>query len=1171
MPQPGACWHLKKHQRNDVIIITYHIHYHRHKITTITIITIIIIILLGCIIKQNKVRTGIKHKEDSVRCDFISFLQSLVKNCGFASSRVKELGKLSCPEDLDLDFWENLRHVQLHRRGRAMARLAKRLNEEPGLLKVKSLQQIILPLTTVYLLNDSFSKNSQMVEQAIELVGAVNRALPWAQYDHNIKYYLELFSKEIAHQRQLVKIITAILDNFHFNLSKGEEVPANDQEDFSAEVEKKTLEEGKAEREDSKEEILRQKIFHTVQSVLLPKLHATLAGKTKGPTNISDEDKLILRVPLALPIVKMLGILSPRILHKAVPGILAKIASFLKSKAVEIRMAARATLCAVMEQLGSRYVALMLKELQSQLLRGYQLHVLTFTFHSVLHKLAEVGKLNPGDLDRCCGNVVEVCLDEMFGAISEEKDVAKITGKLMEARGTKSYDTLQLLARFVSNGCLMDLVRPIADKCATFSTFKNLTKVRESFRNVVLGLLANTKLDALHALTFIYGVITDKIRLGKAGVKEKNDVEERMRLKEKESIYMIARPPKRQGEVVAKTSKSASQHIIHEFGLNLLNFLLKRSSLVGTDSEHCSRLEPLLPLLMNFLSSSHVTIVTATLRCLLWILKFPLAALDRAKVLEFTNKVFDLLNKFGAGTDGRGENHDLVVIASKLLVVLIRDVELTCLDQNHLKTVLDYVVTDVMDPFKATTAFGLLSAIVSRKLKSPELHDVMLKMVELSVQSDSAQTRSTARSVVTSYVANYSLKKKLGKLVDMYAGQLTYEVVSGRVAAAESLKVLMSTVGRERVEQHAEFLFFSLAPRLVNDESPEVKKAVASTLGALFKTSSQGKLDKMVAAAVTWFKSTTEPAHCQLAAHLLALVLDNLQLGPLKSHLPALLEHLPRHLESMEDHLVLQALHLTMRLVVQMEAGDVKLTSTWRAVHATLLHSHAWARLRASQLVGVYLAQVPPEKILEKVKSGDEHWIASVEVVKSLILDLLEQLGLNLEDGSELGEQVIKNLVALAKLLLLDGWKEVSQDTTFQWLVKKVVKVANHELVSSPKVTVKRTLAFSWVAAACLEASAEEVEVVLGLVLPPLHREVSKDSDMKSYCQEVLDLLKTKVDPELFDTKYLEVQKSLAKRKGERAAQKKQNLVLNPKLAAKRKIQQNEAKKKAKKAKIKTL
>merc|ERR1712130_875922 len=97
-----------------------------------------------------------------------------------------------------------------------------------------------------------------------------------------------------------------------------------------------------------------------------------------------------------------------------------------------------------------------------------------------------------------------------------------------------------------------------------------------------------------------------------------------------------------------------------------------------------------------------------------------------------------------------------------------------------------------------------------------------------------------------------------------------------------------------------------------------------------------------------------------------------------------------------------------------------------------------------------------------------------VEVVKGLILDLLEQLGLNLEDGSELGEQVIKNLVALARLLLLEGWKEVSQDTSFQWLVKKVVKVANQELVSSPKVTVKRTLAFRQ---GCCSGELEGVDV----------------------------------------------------------------------------------------------
>ena len=115
--------------------------------------------------------------------------------------------------------------------------------------------------------------------------------------------------------------------------------------------------------------------------------------------------------------------------------------------------------------------------------------------HRACHRLAALGLLKAGDLDPACALVVATCLEEVFGAVAEEKEVGKITGKLLEARGTKSYDTLQLVASFVSNNKLMEVVRPVADKCAALSTFKSLVKVRECFRHLVLGLLANTGLD----------------------------------------------------------------------------------------------------------------------------------------------------------------------------------------------------------------------------------------------------------------------------------------------------------------------------------------------------------------------------------------------------------------------------------------------------------------------------------------------------------------------------------------------------------------------------------------------------------------------------------------------------------------------------------------------------
>eukprot|EP00092_Neocalanus_flemingeri_P037576 GFUD01040911.1.p1 GENE.GFUD01040911.1~~GFUD01040911.1.p1 ORF type:complete len:2557 (+),score=666.17 GFUD01040911.1:40-7710(+) len=1114
-----------------------------------------------------QIKTGIKNKDDSVRCDFISFLQSLITNCADFNPRLKDLSKLT-DEDMDSNFLENMRHVQLHRRGRVMTKLASQLDLDSNFIKFKNLTQLVLPLAGTYLLTDSYAKNSDLVDQSIMLVGSIARCLPWPQYENSVKYYIELFTKDTQHQKQLVKITTAVLDAFHFEVG--------------AEFEKSlNLDASKAEGDSTnktKDEILKSKIFFTVNNVLLPKLHATLSGKTKGPTAVSDEDKLILRVPLAIPIIKMLKILSGKALFRQVPGIISKIVSFLRSKAIEIREAARATLCSVMELLGPRYLSFVMKELSAGLTRGYQLHILTFTTHSIMCKLADKDLFKPGDLDSALHQITDMALGEMFGIVAEEKEVRQITGKLMEARGTKSYDALQILAKFISNDKLLALAKPFADKAAQLSTFKNLQKIRECLRNIVLGLLENKELDPVACMVFVYGVTMDKLQMGATTVRQKNS----MKVENNQSIFIVQRAPKRTG-VVAKTSKSTSQHVVHEFGLSLLYFLLKRSSLLVTEEVHCQRLEPFIEILLSFCSSSHVTLTTTALRCLLWLVKFPLKVLDKQKILEITNKVFELLNKFGGGTDGKGENHDLVIIASKLLVVLIRDVELTQLDQTHLKTILDYVVTDVMDPFKSTTAFGLLSAILTRKLEtsSTELHDVMLKMVELSIQSNSSQTRQAARSTVISYVSNYNLKKKLGKMIDLYCSQLNYEMESGRLSASESLRSVISVLHPTKTEPHASFLFVSLAPHLINDDSTTCRKAVSSTLSALIKIVSQGTTETLLKCCLTWYATADNPAHNQLACHLLTIFMDTVGAKVIKPSLDTILSLLPQHITG-TDHLSVQALHLFTRLVRDTNETVLPplsplLSPSWKAVHNCLLHSHSWVRLLSAQLVGLYLANTTPDQMKENMTVGlEDCWLGSVNTFKSLVLDSMEQLSLNLDQESDLGTQVVKNLVALVKVTLLEGWEEFMEKreakVTFAWIMKKSVKVANQELISSPKLSSKRTLVFNLIAASCLDTSQQNIEKVLKIILPPLHRNLSTnnpDAELKNHCQEVLDLIKSKIDDDTFSQVYMEIQMNLAKKKGERAITKKQNLVLNPKLAAKRKIQQNEAKKKAKKAKYK--
>jgi U3 small nucleolar RNA-associated protein 20 len=134
-----------------------------------------------------QVRVGLKAKDDLVICDHLAFLQSLVTNCSEAHARTKDLAKLTDMDDPDADFFENIRHVQLHRRGRAMARLAKQLMEEDKFLLPKNLTQLLLPVCTAFLLKETYVKHSQLVEQAIELLGAICHALPWQQYETYVR------------------------------------------------------------------------------------------------------------------------------------------------------------------------------------------------------------------------------------------------------------------------------------------------------------------------------------------------------------------------------------------------------------------------------------------------------------------------------------------------------------------------------------------------------------------------------------------------------------------------------------------------------------------------------------------------------------------------------------------------------------------------------------------------------------------------------------------------------------------------------------------------------------------------------------------------------------------------------------------------------------------------
>lgn len=127
----------------------------------------------------------------------------------------------------------------------------------------------------------------------------------------------------------------------------------------------------------------------------------------KAVKNTYPEDTEILRIPLAVAMVKLLQVLPGGTLQRHLPSVLLTICQFLRSHSNDIREAARSTLLKVMAILGAPYFGYLLREMKGVLKRGYQVHVLTFTTHAVLASLSAT--LKPGDLDACFKEIVEAC------------------------------------------------------------------------------------------------------------------------------------------------------------------------------------------------------------------------------------------------------------------------------------------------------------------------------------------------------------------------------------------------------------------------------------------------------------------------------------------------------------------------------------------------------------------------------------------------------------------------------------------------------------------------------------------------------------------------------------------------------------------------------------------
>lgn len=761
------------------------------------------------------------------------------------------------------------------------------------------------------------------------------------------------------------------------------------------------------------------RIAEAVESRLLPSLLQYLEQK--------DETEDSIRLPIALGIVKVALNLPERSREAQISRLLTVLSQVFRSKSQETRDLAKDTIIKIAVTLGPEWLAQLVKEMKQALQRGPQLHILAFTVHAILVHVTSLASGEFGDLDDCVSDVVAIAAEVVFGESGKDLQAEGFKTKMREVRtsNSKGLDTFQLVARLISPAKMSQLLLPVREVLQTTEVLKVLQQVDDVLRRVASGLNSNERLDAPALLVLCHTLIGQNAQFLKPKAKStKLDAG-----KAKKDFHVdIKRTVKKDVDHYA-----ANAHKFVAFGLELFVTAFRRGRFDFANQEILARLDPLVNVIGNTLYAGDSQVIVLGLKATAALSKVPLETVETS-LPTMVGQIFTVLRQAG------GTESEVAQAALKTLAVVLRDCKGIEVKEKQLAYLLEVITPDLEDPSRQSTLFALLRSIISRKFVVADIYDLMDKVSEIMVTSQSTQVQELCRVSLMQFLLDYPQGRgRLKKQMQFLAKNLAYVYESGRLSVMELLGAIFHKFSVELVREYADLFFVALVMVIANDDSNKCRELAAELVKNLLPRLDEELLSKTVSTLHTWASQTSQPQLPRLASQVFGLVLDclkadarpfasiilidvqailSLSASSLEAYETAQDDSSPFEMEIDEEldwQLAYQSLSTLAKLLKTFP--DLVGSVEWSPVFGHLLFPHAWVRLAAARLVGTLFGSVPPAFDAKHISSKDEEPLQPRSLFDIARKSLLQLKGDSIDEA--LAMQVVKNVVYLGRCFAL--------------------------------------------------------------------------------------------------------------------------------------------------------
>ncbi|MCJ1228741.1 U3 snoRNP protein [Toensbergia leucococca] len=979
-------------------------------------------------------RNGTSEPSELVRAEYLAIMAHLIRH-NPQWSEISDMSVLLVDDDEEASFFANILHIQQHRRLRALRRLAAEGCQ--GCLRSVNVAHFFIPLIEQFIFNKADDESAHNLSaEAVLTIGALTASIEWPQFRAMFRRYNGYILSKTDLEKTTIKLLGVVIDAFSQAAAIKEEAVQQSSQS--------TLDENSGSGLPA--HVFRNALARTIpkQEKLTEDLSNNLVPPLMSYLHNKDESTVSLRVPVAISIVKLLKLLPSDRLKERLPPVLTDVCHILRSRAQESRDMTRKTLVEISTLIGPSYFGFVLKELRSSLARGYQLHVLSFTVHAILVATASIFK--PGDLDYCLQQIVAIIMDDIFGATGQEKDAEEYISKMREVKSSKSYDSMELVAKTATVDHLAQLIRPLQVMLEEKLDFRLVKKIDELLRRIGVGVLRNEGIQDRRILIFCHEVISEVYRRGGTSGDKKTKQDYRTK-----RFLVTLSASSKYGK---RGSTSSYNYKLARFALDILRSVLHKHDTLQTPAN----ISGFLPIIGDAVVQSQEEVQISALRLLTAIIKVPLRDIDENAGIYVAECVKIIKASISTNTE-------LAQAALKLISAVLRERRQVEIKETDLAYLLKRLKPDLEEPDRQGVTFNFLKAIMARKVVITEVYEVLDTVAAIMITNQTRGARDLARGLYFQFIMDYpQSKERFSKQLGFLVKNLDYKHREGRQSIMEVIHLLLSKVSEDLVQDIIGTFFVPLVMVVVNDESLECREMAGTLLKESFERADKARTQSFLTLIRTWLSQIDQPLLIRVALQLYNLYIDShgakadKEISSLQARLTQILKTNLQDIATGDWELLYFTLQLFSRIcqvfpATLFAAGSEAL---WTCIRKCLSFPHAWVKLSTANLIGLYFADFARTNAnIESPKlplpGSGGLWLGRVEIaqVTRVSLRSLKVPGI----GEELATQTVRNMVFLGRMMGTTSmtWPQAQQHPGAE--VAEDDEDADEEVVSGDEIS----------------------------------------------------------------------------------------------------------------------